>query len=552
MSIKHRLTSAPMNESGQTLVEALVAFGLVAMMAVGIYPIFITVKQQTKYGSVRQLCQKIVQSKLDEYVSGRPVSQADIAGSAVPGIQKLSFPNFSQTSDTAGLSGFFYAKWRYNSLFDLGAGEGVCNGRSMATSLTVGIGNFGQPPVRLEPSQIWDGTGFGWWRLGLRECVGSNATGVDVTGPPDAAVNCSANVLDQQVQGNIPGFKLYVKLQLETPWISPPANAPRNAGRFFHPYCPDQRAWTPVGAQTPGFPPYDFPGLQDRIRVTVTGVMDISSVGTPPLRELGGVSDPMRLMCSATSVISKDDDVIRYYVSNSGGIYPFSGGGRTSFNTNTRDPNVQRVFTNLVLQGGQNYGSIQSLAVHPRSYAAYVLRPGSLMRYGFCGGIPIDCDLNMGGGMDAVGDDGLPVDAVREWALPMGFQSVGVDYRNVRLYGFGGDRSNVYQLSCPRDDSSFACSQMDVATIGSEDVQYLTALRNPSVPTRLKGFFIAPGGDAAFAIDLSNTNLFGQKSYSTYIYRVDPVILPTTPVQTITPTKFPVVILPLEARAVSP
>ncbi|MBL7714481.1 MAG: type II secretion system protein [Bdellovibrionales bacterium] len=540
------------SQSGQTLVEALVAFALVAILAVGIYPIFVTVKKQTKYGSVKQLCQKVVQSKLDEYVSGRPVGQSEIAA-ANAGLQKLTFPNFSNSSDLAGVSGFFYAKWRYNFLFDMGGGQGVCNATSAASSLVTGIGTFPAPAVAPDASQIWDGiTAPTNWRLGLRECVGSNATAVDLAGPPDTALNCSANFLDQQVQGQIPGFKLYVKLQLETPWPSPAIGAPRNAGTFFHPYCPDQRAWTPIGSQTADFPPYDFPGVQDKIRVTVTGIMDISSVGTPPLTELGGISDPMRLMCSATGVIAKDDEPIRYYVSNSGGIYPVSGGGRTSFASNTRSPNVQRVFNSVVLQGGQNYGAIQAISVHPRSYSVYVMRAGSLQRYGYCGGIPLDCDPAVGGTMDAIGDDGFPIDNVREWPLPMGFQSFGVDYRNLRMYGFGGDRSNIYQLSCPRDQSSFACSVMDVNAIGSEDVQYLAAIRSPVIPPRLKGFFIAPGGDAAFAIDRATSNLFGQKSYSTFVYRVDPVNLPTSPVSVITPTRFPVSILPLEARAVSP
>lgn len=521
-----KITMSVRSQSGATLVEAMITMLVLAIISVGILPIFFSVKKEAKFGSVKQLCQKTVQSKLDEYRGGHFVNSDDLSS---PAMRRLSFPNFATTS-TAGLNGFFYAKYRYNRYFN----EGICNGTSQARILTT-TGDWIQPaPPSTDRFYTWAGTAA-QWRLGMRECVGNNAIAPD--GDPSTLV-CDTGI-DRSIGAEIPGFKMYVRIELDTTWPGPPGPVAPLSGAY-HPYCPDQRAVPLIGAMQAGatFPPYDFGGYGENIRITVTGVMDYPSVGTA-VRNIAGIKDAGRLMCSASGTVAPDPFPFRYYLSRSGRIYSASGGGRTA--AGTRDPETARVFDSVYAQGGQSAMGIRSIAVHPRGYALYILKAGRLIRYGLCSGMPIDCRMaNIPGG--GLADNGATgIDSVKEWGVLPSISQIAVDFRNMRIYGLTGDRSATYLLECPPELEN--CSAASVDSMPTTDVEFIRRL--DLLPRRLTGFFVSPGGDAVYASDRSESNLFGSKSYNSTIYRAEMV----NPISAgdVAPTLFPIITVPLDA-----
>lgn len=228
------------DSSGSTLIESLVAFGLMTSLAVGIYPVFFQTQQQSKRGDARMLCESIVRSKLDEYRLGRPtrISDAATPGAppsvyngmpAMPQLYYLSLPTLSATSSQSlgsntvssgnpqntGMqlspSGdFFYAKLRYNRFYPYS-----CNGISNAQI------------IQNAPPNIVNAM------LGMRECVGNNlvpnALYAD-SGDPTTVSDCQTPI-DGNVQTELPGFKLYVRLELQTNWPIPNGGAPRPVRR---------------------------------------------------------------------------------------------------------------------------------------------------------------------------------------------------------------------------------------------------------------------------------------------------------------------------------
>ena len=221
---------------GSSLVESMMAFALLSTTAIAIFPIFTTVKKQSKYGDFRQLCERVVNDKLNQYVQGRPVNLvAEAGGDARLG--NLSVASFSTSTIGGGLvtgGGFLYTKLRYNKYFPY-----ACNGRVDPATIIV-AGNSVDTDRNGTLDLVFPGVPASEQQLGMRECVGTSAAWVDGSTPvisPDADANVCATALDSQVRRELPGFKLYVKLQLETPWSQ---MAPKDdAGNPIEPFHPD-------------------------------------------------------------------------------------------------------------------------------------------------------------------------------------------------------------------------------------------------------------------------------------------------------------------------
>jgi hypothetical protein len=566
-------------QTGSTLIEAMLATAIFAGAATVVYPMFNTAKVVSKQGDVRKLCQDVVRSKLDEYRYGRAVSPAwaadptagnapqyapeygkDYVGTtARPQLNLLTVPSRSSTQvdgtgNALANNGFMYAKVRYNRYYPT-----ACNGQSQAKRLT--SRTAGTPLLT----------------LGMRECIGSNLAWPDQITTGTALdksfswADCSGNEADQRVATEIPGFKLYVKLELATPWpfhptgpgdagiISPPAPADKAAQ--FSNTCPDFGEWTNSGVPPATTQPfYDFNGVGEGIKVTVTGVMDTESANAANLVDFAGLKgggangDVTRFMCSASSTVYPEAYPVRYYLSTDGRIYPVQGGGTNGSTTDgagtTGATSGGWVLPSLYSQSASFRSSgITSFAVHPRNAAVYVLRPGSLTRYGNCGGAILDCDVTAGSnGVSDFGQTGWA--NVQEFAINPNIRYIGVDFKQGLIYGMLADRSSLLQININCLQTSANCGAGTAYTVtyqtltpGQGPVPVIAGAANQtgmSTSGRLSGFFITPGGDDAYLSDYSSAVGDTSTTYSSSIYRA-----------TDTSLLWPIAVLPVAALTFS-
>ncbi|MGZ3707804.1 MAG: type IV pilus modification PilV family protein, partial [Bdellovibrionota bacterium] len=512
-------------ERGSTIVESLIAFALFAMTAIAVYPIFFTAKKQSKSGDSRQLCESLVHGKLDEYRYGHVTNIADAAAgtgeyTGLPArgqLSKLTVDTLSDTSinlastDSGGVGGaiasggFLYSKVRYNRYWPFS-----CSGTSNATIL--------------QPAK-WAGIRG----LGMRECVGRNVAWDDQTVP---AAPCANSAEDTRIAGLMPGFKLYVKLELTSPWLVAPVgagnvttiaggSAAQNAQ--FSNQCPDFGSW--VGPSNPGAAPlYDFDGAGDGIKVTVTGVVDIASQNGQTDFAGSSTQDPTRLMCTASAIVQPPATPVRYYLSPDGRIYSIHGHGQ---NGNEQGGWVFQSIYGLGTTDTMKSG-IMSFAVHPRNLSIYVLRLGTVVRYSNCGGVPIDCDPTSGAFGLSDGIAGKPTagawEASQEFQVPSSIAMIAVDFRSGAVYGMTADKSDVIQLNfnnATLAECNGACS--GIATTPAMATANTVAANAfprpiPAGAIRLTGFFISPDGDSAFVSDRSASS-FNNSSYTSMIYR---------------------------------
>lgn len=508
------------NNSGGTLIEAIVAFALVATAAVAILPVFSTAKKQTKYGDVKLFCENLVKGKLDEYRFGKVVNLTTEAASDA----RLGYLSWAVIPDGNQAGGFLYSKLRYNKYY-----PDSCKGESQATIVQDGITGFGN-------LQSID-------TMGMRECVGSNEAWVDVassaTVPDLSASNCSTD-LDTVASGKIPGFKLYVRMTRDSTWrysdLDATTGTTSASSRDYSNTCPDSGSWTGSGTTATGSL-YDFDGQGDGIRITVTGVMDIASVG---LNNLGGISDPSRLMCSATAVVYPFRYPVRYFVSRQGRIYTVHG---VDQNGNTSRYAFENLFTQQA-SGGITAMGIRAIAVHPANFSVYILKSSEILRYSNCGGVPLDCSLTPENDK-GMSDDGIldSRPSVQRWTTIASLQGLGVDFRSDKVYGLSGNHTEFYEITSDgsnplKDEEGCSVSSTPcTASLNSVTSGSFPYPASGSIPLRMTGFFLSPEGDTAWTSDLSAaTDLFTSTTYASTIYRA-----------TDTTLQYPVATLPIEA-----
>lgn len=504
--------SGILGQSGATLVESLLAFTLFATLAASVYPLFIVTRETGKTGDFRQLCENTVNAKLEEYL-GRTVNPTaeGIIGTSTEHLARLSVPSLTPStvtrystqgalSQVGPASGFYYAKLRYNQHFPY-----ACNAGGVEPSTA--------PILSLAPSEEK--------LLGMRECVGSNDAGRE-TQPP----TCADIAQDNNVGSEIPGFKLYVKLERQTTW---PFGAAGRDSRDDD-RCPSFGRFRGGATDL-----YDFDAAGDSIRITVTGIADlpaqVQKFGTIPS------SQYQRLRCSVTGVVQPSAQVIRYYVNSDGRVYPAHG---TGLNGSEGNWTLGSLYQNNAMTSG-----IRSIAVHPRNLAVYVLRAGGyLYRYSNCGGVPFDCDLTSA--MTGISDDGqTPWPSVQEFRLPASVTSVAIDFRTGTTYGMIGKSDlvsiNVASGSGPVPLGRFNATIVTEGELAMPTLDAVHPLR-PLVTgsTRLTSYFLDPGGAEAFVSDTSTSGVLGASLYGTTIYRA-----------TDSTWRSPLLTLPVTAMAIS-
>ncbi len=436
---------------GATLVETMIAFSIFSVSAITLFPLIAQIKTVSRGTDIRELCMEVVQGKLAQYK----------AGGAVPGFLTAQYPNLSiplGSTSTASFSGFDYAKVRYNWLYR----NGICDGRSSAQLITAS----GLPVATRNTLRS----------LGIRECVGSTATlstcvpnqcqrlnnptlysgrcGCSVAGESDpvqatgfANTTCSSDQ-DRKVRALLPGFKLYVKLERVTPWVLDAGAVAtlqvRNDFRF-HPSCPNFRSG-PFASEAPptgtALDVYDFDGVSDGIRVTVTGMIDFTDTGgtSASRQNFGGFSrnDPQRLMCSVSTVLTQNEPPVRFVMTTSD-ITALRSTGLTGVAASTPRP----VLPTIVSAGA---AKPKAFAVHPLNLAAYFLGANSLERYGICGGMPLKCKRNNEDPVARIIEDDGRISTIAAGTAVQSydFGTMGNVYQSV-LMDFGeGARPGIY------------------------------------------------------------------------------------------------------------
>lgn len=199
-------------ERGISLVEVMVASGMLIAVAVTIYPLFFEGRKYVNRADFSSLCMNAVRSKLNEYRFGTPTTLTD-------GLTTDLAADASNKSN-----GFAYVKKRYNAEINAYCPQ-EGNGKPKNVSQL--------PPEDLN-------------LLGRQECMMG-------TGGPLPIQSCKASsTVDDQLEKRLPGFKLFVNLRRYNPILEKEdcAMGPGNI--------------------------YDFQQAGDMVKITVTGVLDLA------------------------------------------------------------------------------------------------------------------------------------------------------------------------------------------------------------------------------------------------------------------------------------
>ena len=440
-----------LGRSGSTLIESMIAFSIFAASALAVYPILIFTKTINRGTDVRELCTQAVKTKLAQYTSGGKLEY----------LQDSAFGNLSSPlGSSSGKNGAFqYAKLRYNMLFR----DGICDGHAVAAILRTSSFRTRSLGVRecLGSEAAASTTPFG--DVCLNEATGAydgpcssrNADPVTVYQSPAAhldqayndmffAEKCSENESDIKVRAQLPNFKVYVKLERVTPWaLTSRALAalqgPGKADFRYDPACPNSWSGPFAGRAAdadvdadPKAEIYDFDSLGDSIRITVTGVIDLSASTVNAIKSIGGIttSDPSRLMCSVSTVLTQDEPPVRYALIGDG-MYAMRAAGLSGFDPGSSIASSSQVKVMADSMKESILGA-DGFVVHPLNLSVFVLGGGRLSRYSQCGGIPLRCDLGSsdygGATWTMLEDDGTLIDpgvagsllGVQSYALPDG------------------------------------------------------------------------------------------------------------------------------------
>ena len=291
--------------------------GIFAIAAMVVMPFIVQGRRMARATDFNSMCTNAIRSKLHEYKFG---AQTTLANAAL--------------SDEAGLygnrnTGFAYAKSRYNSERD-----NYCPRDLTGTPWTALSVSSKPVPANLAT-------------LGREECImGIGAGGV----PP----TCS-NPVDDSFRGAVRNFRLFVNLRRVNSILGVED-------------CP----WYPTSNS------YDFQHAEDMMKITITGLVDLSS--TFVFADISSANANAReLQCQLSDVIRPPSPPARYWMQNDGRIFRWQGTGDNTTN--------YEVFRSLASAGNLAF------SVSPDNQYIYILRAGVLVRYSGCTGDPIDCPV---------------------------------------------------------------------------------------------------------------------------------------------------------------
>jgi type II secretory pathway pseudopilin PulG len=456
--------SALKGESGASLIEAMMATVIFGLTAAALLPMLSDVKKSSGQTNIRAQCMQAVRAKLQEYAAGQDVAMPTVSP------YLLLTPLSSDWSGTAGVNaastassrGFFWAKLQYSRYFPR-----ICASSSNATSLATLQSSLmttaaADQQLAQASFQFNFAAPFQEERyLGVRECLSQSTVNELGSRQPLANVNASGgsgciSVPDLEIQKQLPGFKLFVKMELESAFRAGKPTGTAAAGREYDEARHELDDRCPFRLVA-GRPIYDFDGAGEGIRITASGVVDF-----PPPRattasandRLAGIprSNRSQFVCSASTTIKPDPSAVRFYMSYDGRIYRARGIDRLRAVNDTLsggDWAFKSLYTDGV-SGTKGVGSIRSFSVHPRNGSVYVLKAGSLTRHSVCRRFPLDCEVNpslAAASGEGRSDDGQTVvPAVQEFPVPVNYDQVFVDYTRQRVYLLSSDRGSIVEV----------------------------------------------------------------------------------------------------------
>lgn len=332
--------------NGASLIEVVIAVGLIGAIAVTIYPAILVGRQTIRQTNFHDVCINAVRAKLNEYRFGQNTLLA----------APLTLDT-STTNPAPSSTGFTYAKLRYNT-------ENLNYCPRALMSLTVPLAVPTLPPANLKD-------------LGREECI----QGFSPLPPPEVC----PSAVDTTVQTMIPGFRIFVNLRRYNPITTDPNAVP----------LPSQ----PGIEDCPSVANYDFRQAGDMIKITVTGLLDLTLNPGAPFAGIGaGTVRAPELTCQITDYLRPYTPLARYWLQNDGRIYRWLGtGNQTNY----------EMFQNL--RNSANMG----IAVSPDNRYVFLLRGnGTLVRYDNCSGDPPNC----------------PVANQRVWSIDTRIVSIGAKF----------------------------------------------------------------------------------------------------------------------------
>jgi type II secretory pathway pseudopilin PulG len=316
-----------LRQGGSSLIEVLIAMGIFALGAMVILPYVVQARRISKPGQFTDVCINAVRSKIHEYKFG---ALSDL--SVNPALTVESRLNRNRGS------GFAYAKLRYNLQH-----TAYCPVDTSTTTAGIPLSVTSKPL----PADL---TSFG-----REECI----SGIGNSALPSAF--CSASPTDVITRSMYPAFRLFVNLRRVNSLLGAED-------------CP----WHTTTSS------YDFQQAEDAIKITVTGVLDLSTSFT--YGDINSSSVRTRdLECHASDYIRPVGSVARYWMQSDGRIFRWQGTGEGGSDANSSFS--FQVFRNLFSPNNMGF------TVSPDNRFIYILRPGALVRYSGCTGDPIDCDV---------------------------------------------------------------------------------------------------------------------------------------------------------------
>lgn len=309
--------------------------GIFATAIVAIFPVIYQSRRIAKYSEFNDLCQNAVRAKLNEYRFGaRSAVTSANTGLTIETSGLIAATGSTSSSNT----GFAYAKSRYNNATEHSR---YCPIDSASTNVD-GYQWIPRAVTTMPPTDLT--------YLGRQECIEGLGTGF----PP----TCTS-IVDTRMQNIVQNFKIYVNLRRYNP-IEGVEDCP----------------WQTNVAGT--LTNWDFQHAEDMIKITVTGIADLSAGGK--YAEITSSSPKAReLFCQLTDILKPPPTLARYWLQNDGRIFKWQAKG-----DETTASNYQVL---------QNLASPSNLAisVSPDNKYVLILRPGALIRFEGCQGDPLEC-----------------------------------------------------------------------------------------------------------------------------------------------------------------
>jgi hypothetical protein len=460
------MRSRRFSQSGATLIEAMVAGVMVTSLALSIYPVVVHSKKLIKHADFYDLCINAARAKMNEYKWGKRTT-----------LNGTLTADMSLTESIAGgptNTGFAYAKSQYNLFPPSSALTGTY------CPADVGSGApFARTVPLMPPANLGD--------LGIQECIIG-------TGPPPAG--CTS-AIDTLMTSQLPKFKIFVNLRRYNPVMNI-----------------EDCAWNDATTTNN----YDFQQSEDMIKVTVTALLDTTlwAAGQNYAGIAAGSTRISELTCQISDFIRPPSQVARYWLQADGHIFRWlgtgvSGGGLTQW----------EVFQSLYL-GGPNGN--KGIAVSPDNKYAFILRPGKLIRFGPCGGDPLDCptagalEWDINPNIVSIGAKFLylatdtratndPLAFGGTNAVNCGAPSAGLPV----IYGLASDHQTVYCFTLPAAGGTIPGGNYGaVVTTNANGAQNAGPFILPNNSSRVHSIFMDPTGASTYVVDLSCWQFNGQ------------------------------------------